>query len=87
MRLVNYADISWIAVNNSKPGRPAEYSLVIHSSIPWAEANIGLENDSVTTHLINQTCDVLKQDVTQAEYINLHRWRYANVDKQTGKRH
>ena len=82
--MVNNADISWISVNSSKPGRPKDYTLVIHSSNSWAEANISLDNDNVKIHLIKEACDVLKRDITKARHISLHRWLYANINKQAG---
>lgn len=54
------------------------------SSNTWDEDNIGLPDDSVKQHLIDQACEVLKQDISKADHIELHRWRFANIAKQTG---
>lgn len=84
--LVNNADIGWISVNSSKPGRPSDFTLIVHSTNEWAEENIKLRDNSVKKHLVNEVCDVLKQDITRADHIEIHRWRYANIEKQTGEK-
>jgi predicted NAD/FAD-dependent oxidoreductase len=84
--LVNNADISWISVNSSKPGRSKSFALIVHSTNQWAEENIELHDDRVKRHLINEACDVLQQDISHANHIQLHRWRYANIEKQTGEK-
>ena len=37
---VHQADISWVSVNSSKPGRAKEFCLVVHSTNAWADAHI-----------------------------------------------
>jgi predicted NAD/FAD-dependent oxidoreductase len=82
--LVNNADISWVSVNNSKPGRPSGFSLLAHSSNAWAEDNIDMQDEYVKRHLINELHDIIKQDIAVADHVDLHRWRYANIAKQNG---
>ena len=84
--LVKETNISWVCNNHSKPGRANRYSLLIHSTNQWAEENIELDNEVVTEFLIQETSAVIKQDVSVAEHIDLHRWRYANIQKQYGDR-
>jgi len=84
--LVKETNISWVCNNHSKPGRANRYSLLIHSTNQWAEENIELDNEVVTKFLIQETSAVIKQDVSVAEHIDLHRWRYANIQKQYGDR-
>jgi predicted NAD/FAD-dependent oxidoreductase len=82
--LITNADISWISVNSSKPGRPSDFTLLVHSSNAWAEDNIDMQDVYVMQHLITELCDVIEQDVSAADYVDLHRWRYANIAKQKG---
>ena len=82
---VSDADISWISNDSSKPGRPDRYTLLVHSTNRWAEANIDLDDDSVTAFLQQELARVIGLDVSSAEHVALHRWRYANIGKQQGE--
>jgi predicted NAD/FAD-dependent oxidoreductase len=82
--LVKNSAISWISVNSSKPGRPADFCLLAHSSNAWAANNHGLEDASVIELMITELSDITKQDMTDAAHIDLHRWLYANIEKQAG---
>ena len=82
--LVKNSAISWISVNSSKPGRPAGFCLLAHSSNAWAANNLGLEDASATELMIKELSDIAKQDVSDAAHIKLHRWLYANIEKQSG---
>lgn len=80
---VTDSDLSWIAVNSHKPQRPDLFTLMVHSSEDYAEAHIDDDRDQVMKHLINETSHIIGQDVTQANYKNIHGWRYANnADKK-----
>ena len=39
------ADISWISVNSSKPGRSDDFALLVHATNAWADANLELDLD------------------------------------------
>ena len=75
-------DISWIAVNSSKPGRPNDYSLLVHSTNDWAEEHLDDDVDAVKEYLCSQVTEIIGQNVYSAQHIDLHRWRYANIPKQ-----
>ena len=75
-------DISWIAVNSSKPGRPDDYSLLAHSTNEWAEEHLDDNVDAVKAYLHTQVAEIIGQNVYSAHHIDLHRWRYANIPKQ-----
>ena len=80
---VTDSDLSWIAVNSHKPQRPDLFTLMVHSSEDYAEAHIDDDRDQVIKHLINETSHIIGQDVSQANYKNIHGWRYANnADKK-----
>jgi predicted NAD/FAD-dependent oxidoreductase len=82
---VAHADVSWICNNASKPGRPDKYTLLVHSTNVWADANMERDHHEVTRHLVDETCRVIGHNVSKAEHIDLHRWRYANIQKQSGE--
>ncbi len=84
--LVRDADISWISVNSSKPGRPAATSLVVHSTNAWANAHIDDDIETVRQHLCEVVSTVAGIDAAGAAHCSVHRWRYANVDRQRGDR-
>jgi predicted NAD/FAD-dependent oxidoreductase len=81
--LVKDADISWISVNSSKPGRKNVFTLLVNSSNAWAEQHLNLEHEIVQRHLCDITSNTIGHDVTQAHHMALHRWRYANTGHHT----
>ena len=82
--LVRDADISWISVNSSKPGRSAATSLVVHSTNAWANAHIDDDIETAHQHLSAVFSTVSGIDAASAAHRTVHRWRYANVDRQRG---
>ncbi|MDM3872488.1 FAD-dependent oxidoreductase [Porticoccus sp. W117] len=82
---VHGEDISWIALNHTKPGRAQAFSVMAHSSNQWAGAHIDDDRDEVMSHLSQQLGEILGIDVNQASHNALHGWRYANALKQTGE--
>lgn len=82
---VQNADISWISINTTKPGRPEHFSLLAHSTNSWAETHMEDDLQQVQAHLLHELERVIQQNVTDANHIALHRWRYANIEKQSGK--
>lgn len=75
-------DISWIAVNSSKPGRSGDYSLLVHSTNDWAEEHLDDDVDTVKEYLCSQVAEIIGQNAYSAQHIDLHRWRYANIPRQ-----
>jgi len=82
--LVHDADISWISVNNSKPGRAVSSSLVVHSTNAWADAHADDDIDAVRRHLLEECREATGIDTASAAFVDVHRWRYANIDRQDG---
>ncbi|MBT4885425.1 MAG: NAD(P)-binding protein [Legionellales bacterium] len=80
--LVRDADISWISINSSKPGRDDDYTLLVHSTNSWAESNIDGDKEFVKDFLCAETSRVIGCDVGTANHIGLHGWRYANISSQ-----
>lgn len=81
--LVRGADISWISVNSSKPGRNDSFTLLINSTNAWANDHIDDDREAVMAHLCHETSKTIGQSVDGAVHKVVHGWRYANVGKQT----
>ena len=81
---VRQADISWVSVNSSKPGREKKFCLVVHSTNAWADAHIDDDDESIITHLLAECVDVMGVDVNKAASCSMHRWRYANINAADG---
>ncbi|MDX1499278.1 MAG: hypothetical protein R3176_05245, partial [Woeseiaceae bacterium] len=85
--LVRDADISWISVNSSKPGRPPAKSVVVHSTNAWAGAHLEDEPDAVLRHLLAEFARVTGADAGKLAHRDLHRWRFANCGSRPGPTH
>ena len=82
--LVRDADISWISLNGSKPGRNEACTLVAHSTNAWADQHLDDDPVELKSFLITECSRVTGVDVSTATHQDLHRWRFANVSKQQG---
>ncbi|MEM9401463.1 MAG: FAD-dependent oxidoreductase [Pseudomonadota bacterium] len=76
------ADISWMSVNSSKPGRDTPFTMVVHATNAWADANLGLPLADAKRHLLSEFEAVSGIDPGVAVHSDIHRWRYANTGKQ-----
>ncbi|MEL7539090.1 MAG: FAD-dependent oxidoreductase [Pseudomonadota bacterium] len=81
--LIKDADISWASINSSKPGRAANPTMLVHATNRWADANLDADQDWVREHLLAETKRVTGLAIRPA-HVGLHRWRYANIAKQSG---
>ena len=82
--VVRNADISWMALNSSKPQRGERTTMVVHSTNRWANQHIDHDEESVKAHLLAVATEQSGMDLGTAEVIQLQRWRYANLPKQSG---
>ena len=82
--LIKGADISWISINSSKPGRADVFTLIVHATNRWADAHIEDDLDVVRGHMLSEVSRVTGINAQSADYCVVHRWRYANIDKQHG---
>jgi renalase len=76
--LVRQSKISWISVNSTKPQRSTNLSIVILSTNNWADENIEADREFIINELIDSTRKII-QSMTYPQYVNLHKWRYANL--------
>ncbi|WP_377274373.1 NAD(P)/FAD-dependent oxidoreductase [Rhizobium sp. R86522] len=77
--------LSWIAVEASKPGRSEKTALTIHSRNDWAEANLERDRGEIQAEMLQSLKRLLGRDLSTAAWIDLHRWRYANVEQAVGE--
>jgi predicted NAD/FAD-dependent oxidoreductase len=70
--------ISWIARNDSKPGRhSAAECWVLHASSEWSEANIDRMPEEILPQLVDEFWRITSRAPREAAYCSVHRWRYA----------
>jgi len=83
--LVRDADISWLSANSSKPGRSDAFAIVAHSTNAWADANIDQDSALIQAHLLEECARIVGPAVAKPSHQALHRWRFANIDTQSGE--
>lgn len=75
---INESILSWIARNDSKPGRGGDYECwVLHGSPEWSESNIDLTVDDALATLLDEFYRITDQRPLDLEYATAHRWRFA----------
>jgi predicted NAD/FAD-dependent oxidoreductase len=76
--------ISWIARENSRPGRAAmPVAYTAHASPAWSVAHLEDTPESVAAALL-QEFPALTGIHAAAAYVKAHRWRYARAEKSLG---
>jgi hypothetical protein len=73
---INGEIISWISLNNSKPGRSGQETWTIHANPQWSQQWIELDK-AEASKLILESAKKLGLNCQSAE-ISTHRWRYAS---------
>lgn len=81
---VNESPLSWIARNNSKPGRPEVERWVLHAGPEWSNANIELTPDAAAKQLLEVFRQVTGTANIKPTACVAHRWRYALPIEQLG---
>jgi predicted NAD/FAD-dependent oxidoreductase len=78
--------ISWIALNNSKPGRSdAVSTLVVHAAPEWSDTHAEADRDWVQSILLETASALCGRKLDQAPHIALHRWLYAYANEGVGQ--
>lgn len=72
---VNAGPLRWIARDNSKPGRGAQETWLLHASAEWSEAHIEDSPEIVAAALLAAFADL---GAPPPESWVAHRWRYAD---------
>ena len=73
---VNDGPLRWIARNNSKPGRPARETWLLHASAEWSEAHLDDATDDVARQMLEAFAAL--GGPAPASWA-IHRWRYADT--------
>ena len=78
---VDRSPLSWIANNDSKPGRnpggsPGE-SWILHGSPEWSYAHLEDSPEEIAEQLIEALAAALQRDLPKPDLVRAHRWRYA----------
>ncbi|MEM9629388.1 MAG: FAD-dependent oxidoreductase [Pseudomonadota bacterium] len=81
---VTGSPISWLARNNSKPGRDGAESWVLHASPDWTDANLEADAEDILTNLRDAFAEITGV-ATRPSYGTAHRWRYALAHRPLGE--
>jgi renalase len=82
--IVKNSILSWISIDNTKPLRNLKYSIVALSTNKWARENIEKEVEDIKNSLLLELEKIIEQNIYDPINIDIHRWRYANIEKQYG---
>ncbi len=69
--------LSWVARNNSKPGRPPGECWVLHATADWTRARLEAPREQVAAELIAEFELASGVAVPPPAHLDAHRWRYA----------
>lgn len=81
--VVKNSDISWVAVNSSKPQRAAAPCVLVHASNAWADTHMTTPLEDIEAHMTKTVIEQTGWDLN-IRHSACHRWRFANIDPQTG---
>ena len=74
---VHGSPLSWIARNDSKPGRGVAEEWVLHGSSEWSLEFLDYEADDVAGRLVEAFWAATSAPPLEPVYLAAHRWRYA----------
>jgi predicted NAD/FAD-dependent oxidoreductase len=74
---VHDSPLSWIARNNSKPGRSSAEAWILHAGPTWSADHIEDPPEPVIDILLAEFRRLVGADVRDPVHIDAHRWRYA----------
>lgn len=80
---VEGSPLSWVARNQTKPGRAAGETWVLHASPAWSREHLEAAPEAVVGALVG----ALREQVSVGETLHAaaHRWRYALVEEAVGE--
>ena len=58
--------------------------MLVHSTNAWADAHIDDDIGSIRAHMVAEASAISGVDLRVADYCDVHRWRFANMDKRGG---
>lgn len=74
---VDASPLSWVARNNSKPGRPQGESWVLHAGSEWSTRHLELDSEEVVARLTAAFEQITGLSGIEPAHRDAHRWRYA----------
>jgi predicted NAD/FAD-dependent oxidoreductase len=78
--------LSWIAQNNTKPGRSdAAVTWVAQAGHAFSSVNLNADAAHIAARMLPLLADVIGVDPAQAIHARAHRWRYAQASKPLGQ--
>ena len=77
-------NLAWIAKNSSKPGRTGADCWVAQASTSWSEDRIDAPTEEIEKSLLSMLCGEIGVHPEAARYLEVHRWKYANVATPLG---
>ncbi|MEM9552327.1 MAG: FAD-dependent oxidoreductase [Pseudomonadota bacterium] len=79
-------ELSWVALDSSKPERPEAPCLVAHASLDWSRQYLELDMHEIAENMLPLASEVLGTHLTgNLPYVSAHRWRYALVSTPLGR--
>jgi predicted NAD/FAD-dependent oxidoreductase len=76
--------ISWLARENSKPGRPLIERWTVQASAQWSKEHLEDHSSRVQSKLLKAFAEVTGI-LAEPSFANVHRWRYAQTQEPLGK--
>ncbi len=78
-------DISWIACDSAKPGRPDTTCVVAQASPEWSLRHLELEPEIIAQRMLPLVTRIIGTGPNiDPAYVSAHRWRYAFVSSSLG---
>ena len=79
-------DLAWATRENTRPGRAGELERwVVQASADWSRAKLEETPDTVMPSLLDLFGKAVGQAVSEPVHADVHRWRYAKVEKALGE--
>lgn len=82
---VDTSPLSWVARNNSKPGRPETDAWVLHATAEWSREHVNASPDQVTTQLLDAFGRAADLTLPNLKSVQAHRWLYARTSQPLNK--
>ena len=76
---VDGPELSWVALDSSKPGRGSDPCWLLHSQAAWSAANVDLESTGVIRELLAGFERALGRSLPELAFSSAHRWLYART--------
>ncbi|CAN0566395.1 unnamed protein product, partial [Laminaria digitata] len=75
--------LSWLARDNSKPGRAGTETICAQAGAQWSKDHLEMDKAEALA-IMKEALDTMAGQTLRPVYADAHRWRYALVDKPFG---